>query len=104
MTSAIGTAFEVTSGWALDSRDPPSTDELDGAAELACREGGGVEIALWWNRVTDELKVSVHEHTSGTAFDIPAERHDALEVFNHPYAHARQILDREPGADEGRVR
>jgi hypothetical protein len=45
----------------------------------------------------------VHDQTTGSAFDIPADRDDALEVFKHPYAYAREILDREPDADEGLV-
>lgn len=104
MTSATGTAFELASGWALTSSDGPSTDELDGARELAYREGAGTEVALWWNCVTGELKVSVHDQRSGSTFDVPADCHDALEVFNHPYAYARRIPDLELDADEGWVR
>jgi hypothetical protein len=93
MTSAIGIGFELPSASILDGSHAPSVAELDGGTELAYREGGGIRVTLWWNRVTGELTVSVYERTSGSAFDIHADRRDALEVFNHPYAYARRILD-----------
>lgn len=88
MTSAIGTV-EIGSARNLSSYDAPSRGRLDGATELAYREGAGIEVVLWWSRATGELKVSVHEHASGSSFDIPAGETNALEIFNHPYAYAR---------------
>jgi hypothetical protein len=65
-----------------------------GLIELAHRESDGVEIALWWNRRTGELKVTVRDHMAGDAFDVVAGADEALDVFNHPYAYAsaRNVL------------
>jgi hypothetical protein len=34
------------------------------------------------------LTVSVRNPVTGEWFDVRADRHDALDVFNHPYAYA----------------
>ena len=56
--------------------------------ELAHRENDGVEVVLFWHQLTDELMVRVSDERNGDYFELPAERHQALDVFNHPYAHA----------------
>ena len=56
--------------------------------ELAYRESGGVEVALWWNELSGVLTVSVLDRKGGDAFDVPAAADEALDVFNHPYAYA----------------
>lgn len=56
--------------------------------ELAHRESDGVEVALFWHEPTDELTVIVSDERNGAYFELAAERHQALDVFNHPYAHA----------------
>jgi hypothetical protein len=56
--------------------------------ELAHRENDGVEVVLFWHRPTDELTVTVSDERKGASFELPAEPHQALDVFNHPYAYA----------------
>jgi hypothetical protein len=56
--------------------------------ELAYRESDGVEVVLYWERGTDQLTVVVSDRRNGGYFELAAAPHLALDVFNHPYAHA----------------
>jgi hypothetical protein len=56
--------------------------------ELAYRASDGIEILLLWHQGTDELIVSVSDERSGAYFELAAGPDLALDVFNHPYAHA----------------
>jgi hypothetical protein len=56
--------------------------------ELAYRAADGVEVVLFWHQITDELAVAVSDARSGAHFELAAAPHEALDVFNHPYAHA----------------
>jgi hypothetical protein len=56
--------------------------------ELAHRENDGVEVVLFWHQPTDELTVTVSDERNGAHFELAVEPHQALDVFNHPYAHA----------------
>jgi hypothetical protein len=56
--------------------------------ELAHRTSDGVEIVLFWHRISNELTVSVSDQRSGSYFELTAEPDYALDVFNHPYAYA----------------
>ena len=56
--------------------------------ELAHRKSDGVEIVLVWHQPTDELTVTVSDERSGVYFELAAQPHQALDVFDHPYAHA----------------
>ena len=56
--------------------------------ELAHRVSDGIEILLVWHEGTDELLVSVSDERSGDYFELTAGPDQALDVFNHPYAHA----------------
>jgi hypothetical protein len=56
--------------------------------ELAHRMNDGVEVVLFWHQRTDELTVTVSDKRSGTFFELAAQPHQALDVFDHPYAHA----------------
>jgi hypothetical protein len=56
--------------------------------ELAYRSNDGVEVVLFWHENTDELTVTVSDQRSGGYFELAAAPHEALDVFNHPYAHA----------------
>ena len=69
--------------------------------ELAYRAAQGVEVVLFWQEITDELAVAVSDARSGAYFELAAAPHEALDVFNHPYAHAafRGLpYDEEPSA------
>jgi hypothetical protein len=56
--------------------------------ELAHRANDGVEVVLFWNAGTDELTVGVSDSRNGGYFELTAAPNQALDVFNHPYAHA----------------
>jgi hypothetical protein len=56
--------------------------------ELAYRASDGIEVVLYWHQRTDELLVSVSDKRSGAYFELAAGPDQALDVFNHPYAHA----------------
>jgi hypothetical protein len=56
--------------------------------ELAHRANDGVEVVLFWHEHTGELTVAVSDERSGAYFELAAAPHQALDVFNHPYAHA----------------
>jgi hypothetical protein len=56
--------------------------------ELAYRASDGIEVVLFWHQRTDELLVGVSDVRSGAYFELTAGPDQALDVFNHPYAHA----------------
>ena len=56
--------------------------------ELAHRVNDGFEVILFWQKLTDELTVTVSDERSGAYFELAAAPDQALDVFNHPYAHA----------------
>ena len=47
-----------------------------------------MEVTLLWNVLENRLAVTVSDLRSGETFVIDTEHSHALEVFNHPYAHA----------------
>jgi hypothetical protein len=61
---------------------------LEPQRELAYRNIDGIEVTLFWHQITDELTVTVSDERNGAYFELAAEPHQALDVFNHPYAHA----------------
>jgi hypothetical protein len=58
--------------------------------ELAYRENDGIEVTLFWQPVTDELKVCVCDHKDGAYFEIRPAPHQALDVFYHPYSYVAE--------------
>jgi hypothetical protein len=56
--------------------------------ELAHRANDGLEVVLFWHQITNELTVSVSDDRNGAYFELAAEPDQALDIFNHPYAHA----------------
>ena len=56
--------------------------------ELAYRKSDSLEVMLLWHQATDELTVTVVDERNGIHFELAVEPHQALDVFNHPYAHA----------------
>ena len=59
--------------------------------ELAYRCDGGIEVRLGWDRLTDEVTISVADTMSGEAFVMSVPPGDALDGFYHPYAYAAHI-------------
>jgi hypothetical protein len=58
--------------------------------ELAHRRGDGIEVTLVWvhGGGEDGVVVTVHSSRDGSSFEIPAERHLALDVYYHPFAYS----------------
>jgi hypothetical protein len=57
--------------------------------ELMSRESYGITVRLLWSRATNLVTVAVADAASDDYFELVlGEREPALEVFNHPFAHA----------------
>jgi hypothetical protein len=56
--------------------------------ELAYRQNGGIHVTLLWHGSEDRLFVVVLDESGGTILRVAAERHNALDVFKHPFAYA----------------
>lgn len=56
--------------------------------ELSHRANDGLEVVLFWHELTNELTVSVSDERTGAYFELAADRDNALDVFEHPYAYA----------------
>jgi hypothetical protein len=56
--------------------------------ELASRVANGLSILLLWHPVEDAVSVSVADSDTGEFFEIPVERHRAMEAFHHPFGYA----------------
>ena len=57
--------------------------------ELMSRESNGITVRLLWSRATNLVTVAVADAASEDYFELVlAEDEPALEVFNHPFAHA----------------
>lgn len=55
--------------------------------ELAHRAGDGIDVYLFWSPADDTLAVTVLDE-AGDSFELVVDAHEALEVFEHPYAYA----------------
>jgi hypothetical protein len=66
--------------------------ELTTAArrELAHRVTGGLEITLYWNPHDDSTTIEVHQMSTAETIAFPVRAAQALEAFNHPFAHLAQ--------------
>jgi hypothetical protein len=57
--------------------------------ELISRESNGITVRLLWSRATNLVTVAVADAASDDYFELVLDEHEpALEVFNHPFAHA----------------
>jgi hypothetical protein len=55
--------------------------------ELSQRSSAGLEVVLYWDG-SDAVTVSVHDASTGEAFELEVVATDALDAFWHPYAYA----------------
>ena len=63
--------------------------ELTRRTELMSRESNGITVRLLWSRATNLVTVAVADAASDDYFELVLDEHEpALEVFNHPFAHA----------------
>jgi hypothetical protein len=57
--------------------------------ELLSRESNGITVRLLWSRATNLVTVAVEDLGSDDYFELVLDEGEAaLEVFNHPFAHA----------------
>jgi hypothetical protein len=63
-------------------------DTTNEQRELARRTSNGIEVVLFWQQDTDDLTVAVSDERSAMNFELAVAPDQALDVFNHPYAHA----------------
>jgi hypothetical protein len=57
--------------------------------ELMSRESNGITVRLLWSRATNLVTVAVADAANDEYFELVLNDHEpALEVFNHPFAHA----------------
>lgn len=55
--------------------------------ELAYRSSNGIDVFLLWCPADDSLAVVVIDEAA-ESFELSVRSSDALDVFDHPYAHA----------------
>jgi hypothetical protein len=55
--------------------------------ELDHRRSHGIDVTLSWSPARNALFGTVVDE-AGRSFELAAEPHEALDVFNHPYAYA----------------
>jgi hypothetical protein len=60
--------------------------------DLASRRGGGIEVALIWDRRTQTLVVFAHDDHTNEEVAIPVSGTEATEVYRHPFAYAHRSL------------
>jgi len=56
--------------------------------ELAHRAGNGIEVWLYWRKLTNRVSVEVLDQRLDESFEFEVEGQQALNAFNHPYAYA----------------
>ena len=73
----------------------PRTTHIE---ELARREGGGIQVSLFWSREDNTLSVVVRDNRTSDEFSIAAEPAEAMDVFRHPFAYAarRRVMSTLP--------
>jgi len=67
--------------------------------ELDHRRIDGLDVTMFWDSATDQVKVAVNDAKRGEAFEIhvlPGER--AVDVFHHPFAYAASADRKRPPA------
>ena len=53
------------------------------------RESNGITVSLLWSRATNLVTVAVADAASADYFELVLDQDEpALDVFNHPFAHA----------------
>jgi hypothetical protein len=75
--------------------------------ELSHRDTDGIEVSLLWAELSDRLFVVVRDRRSNETFELEVDAADALDVFEHPYAHAAfrglQFRSNPPSVPERRL-
>ena len=65
-----------------------ATDDIS-RTELASRGTHGITVRLLWSRSTNQVTVAVDDAANDDYFELVLDEDEqALDVFNHPFAHA----------------
>jgi hypothetical protein len=56
--------------------------------ELSHRATDGVEVGLYWSTADDTLVLVVADDRFGDFFQLEVSSTEAVDAFEHPYAHA----------------
>jgi hypothetical protein len=63
---------------------------MDALVDIATRRGGGIEVALIWNRREQTLVVFAHDALTDEEIAIPVSADEAGDVYRHPFAYAHR--------------
>jgi hypothetical protein len=58
--------------------------------DIATRSGGGIEVALIWNRDEESLIVFAYDAMTSEEFAIAVTGAEAADVYQHPFAYAHR--------------
>jgi hypothetical protein len=58
--------------------------------DIATRSGGGIEVALIWDRDGESLVVFAYDVLTSEEVAIPVSSEEASEVYRHPFAYAHR--------------
>ena len=67
--------------------------DVKNLVDLASRRGGGIEVALIWDRSDRTLVVFAHDERTDEEVAIPVSGDEAAEVYRHPFAYTARSLD-----------
>jgi hypothetical protein len=56
--------------------------------ELSRRVSAGLEVILYWGGRRSSVTLSVHDASTGEAFEVEVPATAALDAFQHPYAYS----------------
>jgi hypothetical protein len=59
----------------------------DTRRELMHRTSNGIDVALFWSEVGNELELEVHDAKDGESWVLSVPKDRALDAFHHPYAY-----------------
>ena len=58
--------------------------------DIATRSGGGIEVALIWNRKEESLLVFAYDAMTSEEVAIAVTGAEAAEVYQHPFAYSHR--------------
>jgi hypothetical protein len=74
--------------YADDERGTAMAAGTTARRELAHRASNGIEVWLYWRKLTNRVSVEVLDERLDESFEFEVEGQQALNAFNHPYAYA----------------
>ena len=66
---------------------------MNDVVDIATRHGGGIEVALIWDRRDKSLVVFAYDAQTHEEVVIPVTGDEALEVYRHPFAYADRSVE-----------